>query len=238
MNKVPHRFVRVINDAPQWVTSPTIRRENPKVGFGDNITDDHMLNFGCHPVYRPVVNPEPTAVQKLVWDDLPTLQGEQWVQGYVILDKTEAELISEVPWQDYTSAVKATVGWINRLTSQIEDLFPSTVQARWTVEEAAARAVVAGTATQAQIDMITSEGASKGRTIEEHSTRVIAKADQFHGIANEVNKLFLAVDGKLEAAKTPLEYPAIFAWAEEQAAPLAAAYGLTVDSSQPEQATL
>jgi len=171
--------------------------------------------------------PEVTSAQKAVPAD-PALSGAFVSQGWTIRDKTTEELLAEIPWQTATEARKAVVEWIDGLTSQIEALYPSSVQKRWLIEEAAARAVFAddGSATQDQIDMMTNEGAAKGRTAAKHAAAVIANADRFRAIVDETNKLFLATDKRIQDAASPLEYPAIFEWAKQQAAPLAAAYGL------------
>jgi len=175
--------------------------------------------------------PPLTPTQKLVWDDLPTWdEAEQkYIQGWTAVDKTQEELLAEIPWKDATEARKAVVEWIDGLTAQIETLYPSAVQKRWEIEEAAARAVKAGTADTRQLALVTDEGATKGRTPEEHADAIIANADRFRKIADETNKLFLATDAQIQAAASPLEYPAIFEWAQQQAAPLAAAYGLSVE---------
>lgn len=136
--------------------------------------------------------------------------------------------LDELPWQDAIEARKAVVVWIDGLTSQIEALYPSAVQRRWEIEEAAARAVDAGNATDQQLELVTREGAAKGRTPQEHAAAIIENATRFRAIADQTNTLFLATDAQLQAASSPLEYPAIFAWAQQQAAPLAAAYELEV----------
>ncbi|MDF3413293.1 hypothetical protein HKX54_02395 [Sulfitobacter sp. M57] len=133
-----------------------------------------------------------------------------------------------LPWSSYTEARLAVVQWINGLTSQTISLYPDAVQKRWAIEEEAARAVKAGTADAYQTQIVTEEGAAKGRTAIEHADAIIVNADRFHGIADQVNKLFLATDKALSDASSPREYPAIFATAQAQAAPLAAAYGLEV----------
>ena len=155
-----------------------------------------------------------------------------YVGNWTATAKTQEELLAALPWKNPVEARKAVVQWINGLTSQIESLYPSSVQKRWLIEEAAARAVAAddGSATQDQIDMMTNEGAAKGRTMLEHANAVIQNADRFRSIVDETNKLFLATDARLQAAASPLEYSVIFEWAQAQAAPLAAAYGLTVET--------
>lgn len=135
------------------------------------------------------------------------------------------------PQPTYTTATearKAMVGWIDGLTAQILDQYPRAIQARWVVEEAAARAVKAGTADADQLALVTDEGAAKGRTPEEHADAIIANADAFRAISAEINKLFLATDAALQAETDPFQYEAILEAAKAQAAPLAEIYGLDV----------
>lgn len=136
-----------------------------------------------------------------------------------------------------TEARKAMVGWIDGLTAQILDQYPRAIQARWVVEEAAARAVkhdanepdeTLHIATPEQVALVTDEGAAKGRTPEEHADAIIANADAFRAISAEINKLFLATDAALQAETDPFQYEAILEAAKSQAAPLAEMYGLDV----------
>lgn len=137
--------------------------------------------------------------------------------------------VADVP--DYATAAEAKaamVAWIDRLTAKIMDQYPRAVQARWPIEEVAARAVKAGTATQDQTDLVTAEGLAKGRTATEHADAIIANANRFKVIANEINKLFLATDKALLDESDPAQYAAILEAAKQTAAPLAQAYGLAV----------
>lgn len=131
-----------------------------------------------------------------------------------------------LPYATAAEAKAAMVNWIDGLTAQVMDQYPRAVQARWPIEEAAARAVKADTATQDQTDLVTNEGAAKGRTPTEHADAIIANADRFRAIADQINTLFLATDKALTDATDPAEYEAILNGAIAQAAPLATAYGL------------
>lgn len=123
-------------------------------------------------------------------------------------------------------AKAAMVAWIDGLTEQVMAAYPRAVQARWQIEEAAARAVKAGTADAAQTALVTDEGAAKGRTPGEHADAIIANADRFHAIVGEINKLFLATDQALEGTTDSAQFEAILEDAKAQAEPLAEAYGL------------
>jgi len=203
-----------------------LRKDNPGVSFPREPSTELLAQYGVYDATETSRPDYDRYTQKLV-ESFSDVSGS-WEQVWTVENKTEAEILEGLPWQDATAARKAVVEWIDGLTSQIEGLYPSAVQKRWAEEEAAARAVVAETPTQDQLDMMTYEGAAKGRTALEHANAVIANADRYRSIANEVNKLFLATDAKIQAAASPLEYPAIFEWAQEQAAPLAQAYGLEV----------
>lgn len=133
----------------------------------------------------------------------------------------------EPQYASASAARAAMVQWIDRLTAQVMSQYPVAVQTRWHIEEAAARAVKAGTATTAQLELVSSEGTVKGRTPEQHADAIVGHADRFHAISAEINKLFLATDAALEAATDPAQYEAIFDAAMAQAAPLAEAYGLS-----------
>ena len=122
----------------------------------------------------------------------------------------------------------AMVGWIDSLTAQVMDQYPKAVQARWEIEEAAARAVKAGTATTAQTELVTREGSAKSRTPVEHADAIIANADRFRAIADQINTLFLATDAALQAATDPYQYEVILDGAIAQAQPLAQAYNLSL----------
>lgn len=199
-----------------------LRADNPGVSFPREPSADLLAQYDVHEVERvapPVYDP---MTQRLV----ESFAGN--VHTWIIESKAPEEILAGLPWQNALEARKAMVEWTNSLTSQIEALYPSAVQKRWVEEEAAARSVKAGTATPRQLAIVTDEGAVKGRTPEEHADAIIDNADRFRAIADQVNKLFLAVDARLQAAASPLEYPAIFDWAKAQAAPLAQAYGLEV----------
>lgn len=128
--------------------------------------------------------------------------------------------------QTAEQARKEVVRWIDGISAQVLDMYPRAVQARWMIEEAAARAVLGGTDTDAQLELITREGAAKGRTPGEHAQAIVKNADRFRAITDQINTLFLATDAALQQANHPSQFMQILARAKEQAAPLAEAYGL------------
>jgi hypothetical protein len=147
----------------------------------------------------------------------------------VVLPEPEPEPEPEpLPYQTAAEAKTAVVRWIDSLTGQIISQYPVVVRERWGIEELAARAVKSGSPSDDQLELIRREGATKGRTPLEHADRVIMHAMNFRAIADEVNTLFLSVDGQLDAATEPAQYSAIIDEAKAVARPLAESFGLTV----------
>jgi hypothetical protein len=182
---------------------------------------------------------KPLGAFKIVNDPLPEITASQVIepgevmhkdgvsrQAWAVRDKTRQETLDSLPYKTAAEAKLAMVHWIDNLTAQVMNQYPQAVQKRWDVEEAAARAVIADSATPAQTELVTREGATKGRTPKDHATRIIANADRFRAIADQINTLFLFVDGKIDRAAGPEEYEGILQAAIESAAPLAKAYGL------------
>lgn len=168
-------------------------------------------------------DPEPEVTDTQVAERGPVEwreDGPYWT--WTVRDK----LPEEYPIQTAEEARKEVVRWIDGLSAQVLDMYPRAVQARWMIEEAAARAVLGGTDTDAQLELITREGAAKGRTPGEHAQAVVKNADRFRAITDQINTLFLATDTALQQANHPSQFMQILARAKEQAAPLAEAYGL------------
>lgn len=203
-----------------------LRRDKPMTGFPKAVPDDLLAQYDVFPVTvaaQPEYDPQTQQAER---DAMPSLVDGQWVVGWTVRDLTREERLERQPFKTAEEARKEMVRWIDSLSAQILDLYPRAVQARWAIEEAAARAVLNGTDTDAQLALITREGAAKGRTPGEHAQAIIANADRFRAITDEINTLFLATDTAILQANDPLEYPAILARAKEQAEPLAEAYGL------------
>ena len=203
-----------------------LRRDTPLTGFPKATPADLLAQYDVFPVTvaaQPEYDPQ---TQQAEPDAMPSLVDGQWVVGWTVRDLTREERLERQPYRTAEEARKEMVRWIDGLSAQILDLYPRAVQARWTIEEAAARAVLNDTDTDAQLELITREGAAKGRTPGEHAQAIIANANKFRAITDEINTLFLATDTAILQANDPLEYPAILARAKEQAAPLAEAYGL------------
>lgn len=192
--------------------------------LGLNADNCHIYGFVI-PTDEP--RPEITAPQKAIKAEKPTENADgSWSYKWTVADKTSEEILDALPYKTAAEARLAMVRWIDGLTAQVMDQYPRAVQARWSIEEAAARAVKAGTVTQDQLALVTNEGAAKGRTPAEHADRIIANADRFRAIADQINKLFLATDAALAAETDPANFEGILNAAIAQAAPLATAYGL------------
>jgi len=157
-------------------------------------------------------------------------EGKQWLGEFDGSVAPPVAVFEDVPPLYLTAdqARLAMTTWINRLTGQIQDEYPDVVQKGWEDEEAMAAAFEAGTMTQEQTAILSDDAEAKGRTPAEHAARIVQKATAFRSIALRTRTLWLATDKALEAATDPSEYEGILATAIEQAAPLAAAYGLSV----------
>lgn len=198
-----------------------LRRDNPRTGFPKHLTDEIRAEYGMVPV-PDLPRPEHDPLTQVVEPGEVTQVEGAWVRGWTVRDKHP----EEYPIQTAEEARKEVVRWIDGISAQVLDMYPRAVQARWMIEEAAARAVLGGTDTDAQLELITREGAAKGRTPGEHAQAVVRNADRFRSITDQINTLFLATDAALQQANHPAQYVQILARAKEQAAPLAEAYGL------------
>jgi hypothetical protein len=216
-------YIKLTNDLPEIYTIGQLRRDNPNVSFPRHVSTDTLASYGVYP-YTVADQPgyEPATQVIEPGDFTETESG--WVRGWTVRDK----LPEEYAIQTAEQARKEIVRWIDGMSSQVLDLYPRAVQARWMIEEAAARAVLNGTDTDAQLELITREGEAKGRTPGEHAQAVVKNADRFRAITDQINTLFLATDAALAQATHPAQYLAIMARAKEQAEPLAEAYGLKV----------
>lgn len=198
-----------------------LRRDNPHTSFPKRPSDDMLASWDVYPV-TDTPRPEHDPMTQVVEPGEVTQVEGAWVRGWTIRDK----LPEEYPIQTAADARMEVVRWIDGISAQVLDTYPRAVQARWMIEEAAARAVLGGTDTDAQLELITREGAAKGRTPGEHAQAVVRNADRFRAITDQINTLFLATDTALQQADHPAQFMAILARAKEQAAPLAEAYGL------------
>jgi hypothetical protein len=124
-------------------------------------------------------------------------------------------------------AQAAVTDWINNLTGQIQNQYPSVVQGGWVEEEAMAKAFEAGTATDTQLTTLENDAFVRDRTSAEQATRILDNARSFRAIARETRRLWLSTVSKIEKETDPHKYGAIMQAAIEEAAPLAAAYGLS-----------
>ena len=162
-----------------------------------------------------------TAPPKTTGDQVARWNGSKWEK----LAERPALPVAPPKYATASAAKLAVTGWINSLTAQIQDEYPDVVQKGWTEEEAMATAFTAGTQSAQQLAILTADATSKGRTPAEHAARILEKAQAFRSIALQTRNLWLSVDKALDDA-TPDQFEAILQGAIEQAAPLAAAFGL------------
>lgn len=198
-----------------------LRRDNPLTGFPKRPSDDLLAAWDVYPV-TDTPRPEHDPMTQVVEPGEVTQVDGAWVRGWTVRDRRP----EEYPIQSAEQARMEVVRWIDGISAQVLDMYPRAVQARWMIEEAAARAVLGGTDTDAQLELITREGAAKGRTPGEHAQAVIRNADRFRAITDQINTLFLSTDAALQQADHPAQFVQILARAKEQAGPLAEAYGL------------
>ena len=165
-----------------------------------------------------------------IYDVDTSAKGKRWTGEFDGSVTPPVAVFEDVPPLYLTAdqARLAMTSWINNLTGQIQDEYPDVVQKGWEAEEAMAIAFEAGTITPEQTAILSDDAKAKGRKPAEHASRILHKATAFRSIALRTRTLWLATDKALEAATDPSEYEGILATAIEQAAPLAAAYGLSV----------
>lgn len=181
-----------------------------------------------HRVQIVRTSPAPNAAPGMIWEleTTPQKRGQFWTREWVQRSMTLEEAWARLPYKTALEAKLAMTGWINNLTAQIKNKYPEVVQAAWEEEEAMAAAYLAGTEDAAQLAILTADAASKNRTPAEHAARILEKAQLFRTIALQTRNLWLSVDRQLDDAE-PAQYAAILQGAITQAAPLAAAAGLS-----------
>jgi hypothetical protein len=147
--------------------------------------------------------------------------------GAARISQIAADGVERPQYETIQSAKAAMRGWINHLTAQITEQYPTAEVASWPTKNDAARAVIVGNARADHQKMIADEAALSGRTVQAQAERVIAKADAYQAIVSAVAGFRASVDAQLEAAQTPDQYKAILDAAQVQAKAMAAAMGLT-----------
>jgi hypothetical protein len=152
------------------------------------------------------------------------------IYALIIAEGGVAPFVAPAPVPRYataSAAKSAVTAWIDALTGSLQNQYPAVVQGGWIEEEAIASAFEAGTATEAQLATLQADGAAKNRTPAEHAARILANAASFRAIARATRRLWLATVEKIDLENDPFQYEVIMQAAIEEAAPLAAAYGLT-----------
>ena len=176
-----------------------------------------------------LARPDVPAGAKAVMQAAPTADDGDWTMDWDVVPMTEQEILDALPYKTADQAHLVMVGWINRLTSQILDRYPEAIKQRWHIEEAAARAYADATATAVQTALIEREAGAKGVAPADHAARITFLADQYRGIADQINTLMLNVRANLDAAPSPVAFPGILEAAIGQAAALAGPYNLSME---------
>lgn len=101
------------------------------------------------------------------------------------------------------AALITLVAWLEERARQITGAVPETERLSWTTKEAAARALLAGTATPAQSAMLELEAALIGRTSAQLADRITAKADAWQMIAAVFAATRQIAEKGIVAATTP-----------------------------------
>lgn len=139
---------------------------------------------------------------------------------------TPEQVEAQRPYKTQDDARDAMIAWIDGLTAQVEAKYPAVVRQLWPEEEEMALAYLSETESPDQLEYLTEDALRKGRTPAEHAQRILEKAQAFRGIAVMTRRLFLATEYAIEANSEPAVFEAILESAIEEAAPIAAAYGL------------
>jgi hypothetical protein len=159
--------------------------------------------------------------------DTPDGHLAKWDGAWVFEAIPEPAAPEVVP--DFATSAEAKVAatrWIDNLTGTIEDRYPSIVRYGWFDEESMAEAFVSGTATDAQLVILQADADAKNRTPAEHAQRILENAHAYRSIKNETRRLWLATLTNIDAVTDPFQYEVVLRAAIDEAAPLAASYGL------------
>jgi hypothetical protein len=84
---------------------------------------------------------------------------------------------------DVLDAKRRVTAFADELAATITGPVPETERASWPTKEIAARAYIAGTATQSQINMLAAECSLTGETIEDLAQTIVTNADKYTAIA-------------------------------------------------------
>lgn len=88
-------YIKVTNGNPESYSIGKLRRDNPSISFPKHIPSSVLEDFG---IYELVEESEPDfdpATQTAYQEQAPVLESGQWVQKWVVVDKTSEELASE-----------------------------------------------------------------------------------------------------------------------------------------------
>ena len=90
-------YVKIINQSVvQYPYSLyTLRLENPRTSFPDNIETDHdsLMQYGVYRVFPTILPVVDTQTQKLV-ESVPKYIEDRWTQAWEVVELSEAELFT------------------------------------------------------------------------------------------------------------------------------------------------
>jgi uncharacterized protein (DUF2336 family) len=129
----------------------------------------------------------------------------------------ELALIPLPVYPTLESALRAKTTWIDAFTASITGTVPADEKLSWGSKAAAARALLAGTATPSQMQMIGAEAAVRNIEPSALAQIIAGKASQYEVIIAKAAGLNSVVTRQLEAATDPDEYKTILANAAQTA---------------------
>ena len=160
--------------------------------------------------------------------------GDQIHAGFVLVDGQFVEADRPPAFTDASAAYTALVAWVNDFTAGFAPAVPDAERQAFAAKEAAARAYIAGIATETQTALLTDEAEITGETLNDLAAVVIAKANVEARISARVSGLRRTIKDELEAATDPFQLEEILDAAKATAAAMADALGLPSPTTQPQ----
>lgn len=124
-------------------------------------------------------------------------------------------------------ALQAVNEFAQNFTNTITGPVPLNEKLSWDAKEAAAKAIIAGTATAEQQSLLDDEAALTSEVTADLASIVVAKAAVYRQVVSRVAGLRRALTAQIEAETDPYKYEAILLAGQVQAANLAKELGLS-----------
>ncbi|MGR3484442.1 MAG: hypothetical protein ACU0BF_03795, partial [Paracoccaceae bacterium] len=131
------------------------------------------------------------------------------------------------PYPTHEAAVSAMRAWMQGVLDNFTAGVPAQVVASWPSKAAAARAIIAGGATDAQAALIGTEAALTGEDVADLAARIAAKADVYERIVAAAEGLRRATLTALERAETSQARADVLAHARAKAGGMMEELGLS-----------